>query len=41
MQIEPVAPIGINHLVINVRNMEESHRFWTEIVGLKMDQEHG
>jgi len=35
MQTEPVAPVGINHLVINVRNMAESHRFWTEIVGLK------
>jgi len=31
----PVTPIGLNHLVINVRNMEESHRFWTEIIGLK------
>jgi catechol 2,3-dioxygenase len=31
----PEAPIGINHLVINVRNMAESHRFWTETVGLK------
>jgi catechol 2,3-dioxygenase-like lactoylglutathione lyase family enzyme len=29
----PVAPSGLNHLVINVRNMEESHRFWTEILG--------
>jgi catechol-2,3-dioxygenase len=28
-------PIGINHVVLNVRDMEESHRFWTEIVGLK------
>jgi catechol 2,3-dioxygenase len=28
-------PIGINHIVLNVRNIEESHRFWTEIVGLK------
>ena len=35
MQTDPVAPIGINHLVINVRNMAESHRFWTEVVGLK------
>lgn len=35
MQDGPVAPMGINHLVINVRNMAESHRFWTEIVGLK------
>jgi len=35
MQSEPVTPIGINHLVINVRDMAESHRFWTEMVGLK------
>jgi|SRR5579871_3621476 len=35
MATGPVTPIGLNHLVINVRNMEESHRFWTEIVGLK------
>jgi len=31
----PVTPVGVNHLVINVRDMEESHKFWTEIVGLK------
>jgi catechol 2,3-dioxygenase len=31
----PVTPCGINHLVLNVRDIEESHRFWTEIVGLK------
>ena len=31
----PVAPRGINHLVLNVRDLEESHRFWTEIVGFK------
>lgn len=31
----PVTPIGINHLVLNVRNMDESHRFWTEMVGLR------
>jgi catechol 2,3-dioxygenase len=35
MQDEPVAPIGINHLVINVRDLAESHRFWTDIIGLK------
>jgi catechol-2,3-dioxygenase len=29
-----VTPSGINHLVLNVRDIEESHRFWTEIVGL-------
>jgi catechol 2,3-dioxygenase len=27
-------PVGINHIVLNVRDIEESHRFWTEIVGL-------
>ena len=32
---EAVSPCGINHLVLNVRDIEESHRFWTEIVGLK------
>jgi catechol 2,3-dioxygenase len=26
-------PRGINHLVLNVRNMEVSHKFWTEIIG--------
>jgi catechol-2,3-dioxygenase len=31
----PVTPSGLNHLVLNVRNMDESHKFWTEIVGLK------
>jgi Glyoxalase/Bleomycin resistance protein/Dioxygenase superfamily len=31
---KPVTPRGIDHLVLNVRDMEESHRFWTEIVGL-------
>lgn len=31
----PVTPSGLNHLVINVRSMAESHRFWTEIIGMK------
>ena len=31
----PVTPIGLNHLVLNVRDIEESHRFWTEILGFK------
>ena len=26
-------PRGINHMVLNVRNMEVSHKFWTEILG--------
>jgi catechol 2,3-dioxygenase len=29
----PVTPTGLNHLVLNVRDLEESHRFWTEIIG--------
>ena len=32
---EALTPIGINHLVINVRDMEESHKFWTEVLGFK------
>jgi catechol 2,3-dioxygenase-like lactoylglutathione lyase family enzyme len=32
---KPVTPRGINHLVLNVRDLDESHRFWTEIVGFK------
>jgi catechol 2,3-dioxygenase len=32
---EALTPTGINHLVINVRDIEESHRFWTEILGFK------
>jgi len=31
-----VTPSGMNHLVVNVYNMEETHRFWTEIIGLKL-----
>ena len=30
-----VTPRGIDNLVLNVRNLEESHRFWTEIVGFR------
>ena len=30
-----VTPVGVNHVVLNVRDIEESHRFWTEIIGLK------
>ena len=30
-----VTPVGLNHLVLNVRDLEESHRFWTEIIGFK------
>lgn len=29
----PVAPEAVNHLVLNVKDMERSHDFWTRIVG--------
>ncbi|HEV2335037.1 MAG TPA: VOC family protein [Stellaceae bacterium] len=32
---EAVSPMRINHIVLNVRDIEESHKFWTDIVGLK------
>jgi catechol 2,3-dioxygenase len=32
----PIVPIGVNHIVLNVRNIEESHQFWTEVVGLRL-----
>src|SRR2546429_9484977 len=28
-------PRGTNHVVLNVRDLEVSHRFWTEIVGFR------
>src|SRR2546426_11724563 len=28
-------PRGINHMVLNVRNLEVSHKFWTEIIGFR------
>ncbi|MGH7042750.1 MAG: VOC family protein [Acetobacteraceae bacterium] len=30
-----VIPTGLNHVVINVRNLEESHRFWADLIGLR------
>jgi catechol 2,3-dioxygenase len=32
---DAATPVGINHIVLNVGDIEESHRFWTEIVGLR------
>jgi catechol 2,3-dioxygenase len=32
---EAITPVGINHLVLNVRDIEESHAFWTKIMGFK------
>ncbi len=31
----PITPAGLNHLVLNVRDIEELHTFWTEILGFK------
>jgi len=30
-----VTPAGLNHVVLNVRDIEESHRFWTEMLGFR------
>ena len=38
---ESSRPTGLNHLVINVRNMEETHRFWTEMLGFRKVGEFG
>jgi catechol 2,3-dioxygenase len=32
---EAEPPRGINHVVLNVRNIEVSHRFWTEVMGFR------
>jgi catechol 2,3-dioxygenase-like lactoylglutathione lyase family enzyme len=32
---QAITPVGINHLVLNVRDIEESHRFWTEVIGFQ------
>jgi len=34
-EIEAQTPCGLNHLVLNVRDIEESHRFWTELLGFR------
>lgn len=31
----PVTPVGINHIVLHVRDMEVSHKFWTEVLGFR------
>ncbi len=31
----PEPPRGINHVVLNVRDLERSHAFWTEIMGFR------
>src|SRR5262245_15442917 len=32
---EAQAPRGVNHLVLNVRDIDVSHRFWTEMMGFR------
>src|SRR5256885_1702467 len=34
MSERPMTPFGVNHIVLNVRDIEESHKFWTEVVGM-------
>jgi catechol 2,3-dioxygenase len=34
-EIAAQTPCGLNHLVLNVRDIEESHRFWTELLGFR------
>ena len=36
MATQAQPPRGVNHLVLNVRNLETSHRFWTEIMGFRL-----
>jgi len=31
----PARPVGVNHLVLNVRDIEASHRFYTDILGFE------
>jgi catechol 2,3-dioxygenase len=35
MATQAQTPRGINHVVLNVRDLEVSHRFWTEMMGFK------
>ena len=32
---QAMTPVGVNHLVLNVRDMERAHTFWTEIMGFR------
>jgi catechol-2,3-dioxygenase len=34
IKAQRMTPVGVNHIVLNVRNMDESHKFWTEVVGM-------
>ncbi|MFN0091220.1 MAG: VOC family protein [Acidimicrobiales bacterium] len=34
-ETRPARPAGVNHLVLNVRDIEASHRFYTEVMGFE------
>ena len=31
----PVTPVGVNHIVLHVRDISVSHKFWTEVLGFR------
>ncbi|MFT7650228.1 MAG: catechol 2,3-dioxygenase-like lactoylglutathione lyase family enzyme [Candidatus Poriferisodalaceae bacterium] len=35
----PVLPTGLNHLVLRVRDLDRSHRFWSELLGFRQTGE--
>lgn len=35
MSRQPETPTGINHLVLNVQDLERAHQFWTECLGFR------
>ena len=30
-----MTPVGVNHLVLNVRDIEVAHEFWTDVMGFR------
>lgn len=34
-ETEAQTPCGLNHIVLNVRDLDRSHRFWTECLGFR------
>lgn len=39
--LQPVPALGVNHLVLNVRDIEKSHKFYTECLGWQQIGELG
>jgi catechol 2,3-dioxygenase len=35
MLLQPETPSGLNHLVLNVRDLDRAHCFWTEYLGFR------